>query len=236
MSTNVDCRFLAAKTAFRLLTDEERQTSLQQAMAHWDKKQDIWVFGYGSLVWRPEFDFLEQRLAQLHGYHRALCLWSRVNRGTPEQPGLVFGLEAGGSCRGMAFKIAASAAPSTLEALWRREMASGVYTPKWLNCRTTQGDIKALIFTMNRKTHGYVTDLTPAELISIVQRAHGRYGACTEYVLETARALRSVGIHDTKLEAIVRQLGIIAPTTRQGAALLPHVHEGGANGALNRNE
>lgn len=236
MSTNGDCHSLAVKTTFRLLTDEERQASLQRAMAHWDKPQDIWVFGYGSLVWRPEFDFLEQRLAQLHGYHRALCLWSRVNRGTPERPGLVFGLEAGGSCRGMAFRIAASAAPSTLEALWRREMASGVYTPKWLNCRTTQGDIKALIFTMNRKTHGYVTDLTPAELIDIVQRAHGRYGACTEYVLETARALKSVGIRDTKLEAIVRQLSIITPVTREGAALSPRAQPAGADVALNKNE
>jgi cation transport protein ChaC len=211
MSTNVDCHSSPVKTAFRLLTDEERQTSLHRAMAHWDKRQDIWVFGYGSLVWRPEFDFLEQRLAQLHGYHRALCLWSRVNRGTPEQPGLVFGLEAGGSCRGMAYKVAASAAHATLEALWRREMASGVYTPKWLNCRTAQGNINALIFTMNNKTHGYVGDLTKEKLITIVQSAHGRYGPCTEYVLETAHALRSAGIHDTKLEAIVRQLRDVAP-------------------------
>lgn len=236
MSTNVDCHSVPDKTTFRLLSDEERQTSLHRAMAHWDKRQDIWVFGYGSLVWRPEFDFLEQRLAQLHGYHRALCLWSRVNRGTPEQPGLVFGLEVGGSCRGMAFKIAASTAPSALEALWRREMASGVYTPKWLNCRTAQGNIKALIFTMNRKTHGYVSDLTPGELIGIVQRAHGRYGACTEYVLETARALKSVGIHDMKLEAIVRQLSVIAPKIQQTPTLSPHVQQVGTSPALNKNE
>lgn len=214
MPTSVDPQCIPVKTSFRLLSDEERRVSLERAIAHWDGQQDIWVFGYGSLVWRPEFDFLEQRLAQLYGYHRALCLWSRVNRGTPEQPGLVFGLETGGSCRGMAFRIAASAAPATLEALWRREMASGVYTPKWLNCRTAQGNIKALIFTMNRNTYGYVNNLPHDELISIVQKAHGRYGPCTEYVLETARALKSAGIHDTKLEAIVRQLHIIKPTVQ----------------------
>src|SRR3546814_10838080 len=144
---------------FRLLTDAERQASLQASLADWRPDQDLWVYGYGSLIWRPEFYFSEKRTALLHGYHRALCLWSRVNRGTPDQPGLVFGLDTGGSCQGMAFRIPAGDVPTAMEALWRREMPSGAYIPKWLNCRTNDGPITALAFTMNRNTDAYVSGL-----------------------------------------------------------------------------
>jgi cation transport protein ChaC len=195
-----------AASTFRLLTDTERQASMHDSLAHWDTRSDVWVFGYGSLVWRPEFDFTEQRVALSHGYHRALCLWSRVNRGTPERPGLVFGLDAGGSCRGMAFRIPAGKVLATMQALWRREMPSGAYIPKWLSCRTRQGMIQALAFVMNRNTDAYVRDLSRAQVVEIVRNAHGCYGPCVEYVLETARALRLTGIQDKQLEAIVREL------------------------------
>ena len=194
------------RRSFRLLTDAERQASLDHSLSHWAPSQDIWVFGYGSLVWRPEFDFIERRLAVLNGYHRALCLWSRVNRGTPEQPGLVFGLDKGGSCKGMAFRIAAPTVPATLKELWKREMPSGAYIPKWLNCRTRQGNIQALAFTMDRATDAYVNNLSKDQLIAIVRGAHGHYGPCTEYVLETAQALRLAGIRDKKLEAVALHL------------------------------
>jgi cation transport protein ChaC len=179
---------------------------MEDSLAHWDRQTDLWVFGYGSLVWRPEFDFTEQRVALSHGYHRALCLWSRVNRGTPERPGLVFGLDVGGSCRGMAFRIPAGDVLDTMQALWRREMPSGAYIPKWLSCRTRQGMIQALAFVMNRNTDAYVRDLSRPQVVEIVRGAHGCYGPCVEYVLETARALRLTGIHDKQLEAIVREL------------------------------
>src|SRR3546814_4203916 len=143
---------MPAPANFRLLTEAERHASLQQSLTHWKADQDIWVYGYGSLIWRPEFEFTEKRDALLHGYHRVLCLWSRVNRGTPDQPGLVFGLDAGGSCRGMAYRIPARNVPTTMEALWRREMPSGAYLPKWLSCRTDEGLVTALVFTMNRNT------------------------------------------------------------------------------------
>lgn len=122
-------------SSFRELTDAERSASLQNSMQHWKRGDDVWVFGYGSLIWRPDFEFAEQRDALLHGYHRALCLWSRINRGTPQRPGLVFGLDRGGSCRGVTFRIPSSRVPATMEALWRREMPSGAYIPKWLDCR-----------------------------------------------------------------------------------------------------
>ena len=120
--------------SFRILSDEERNASLRQSLeeAQWCDKQDLWVYGYGSLIWRPDFEFAEQRQALLRGYHRALCLWSRINRGTPEQPGLVFGLDVGGSCRGMAFRIPADSVPKVFDALWLREMPSGFIVNKHL--------------------------------------------------------------------------------------------------------
>jgi len=191
---------------FRRYTDAERQASLQQALRHWQPHEDVWVFAYGSLIWRPEFAFVEQRLALLHGYHRALCLWSRINRGTPQHPGLVFGLDAGGSCRGVVFRIPAADVLASLTALWRREMGIGAYLPKWLGMQTASGRVRALAFVMDRRSDGYVRDLPEARLLDVVRSARGSYGLCSEYVLETARALRCVGIVDARLEALVRRL------------------------------
>lgn len=191
---------------FRLWTPEERRASLDQALSHWTHGEDVWVFAYGSLIWRPDFDFLERRLATLHGHHRALCLWSRVNRGTPECPGLVFALDRGGSCRGMAYRLAGSSVPNFFPRLWDREMSTGAYSPRWINCSTEQGPIKALVFIMNRNNPGYIPTLPEPELLAIIQRASGINGPCTEYVVQTAQALRTAGIRDTRLEKIAQQL------------------------------
>lgn len=193
-------------TSFRVLSDAEREASLRASMAHWKKQDDVWVFGYGSLIWRPDFEFTERREGLLRGYHRALCLWSRINRGTPERPGLVFGLDRGGSCRGMLFRIPASQVPVTMEALWRREMPSGAYLPRWLNCGTSAGRVNALVFTMNRATDAYVRDLPAERLVNVIHNAHGSNGPCLEYVIETAQALKKFNIHDQRLQKIIQQL------------------------------
>jgi len=164
------------------------------------------VFGYGSLIWNPGFSFSERRLALLRGYHRALCLWSRINRGTPERPGLVFGLDAGGSCRGVVFRIQGADVPKTLDALWRREMGTGAYQPKWLRMRTACGDVHALAFVMDRRADGYVRHLPEDQLLTIVRSARGCYGSCSDYVTQTAHALRASGIADARLDALVQCL------------------------------
>ncbi len=195
-------------TQFRVLSDTERQASLHASLQEvsWTPCQDVWVYGYGSLIWRPDFEFSEQRQALLRGYHRALCLWSRINRGTPEQPGLVFGLDVGGSCRGMAFRIPAADVPSVFDALWQREMPSGAYNPRWLRCETSEGDIRALVFTMNRKTDAYVPRMPDEQLMQVVHRAHGINGPCIEYVLETASALQRSKMLDKRLQNVVSLL------------------------------
>jgi cation transport protein ChaC len=191
---------------FRLWTAVERKASLDAALRHWRAGEDAWIFGYGSLIWRPDFVHEERRLATLRGHHRALCLWSRVNRGTPECPGLVFGLDRGGSCQGVVYRIAGQRVPEFLPALWEREMPTGAYLPRWLNCATAQGKVKALAFVMNRANPAYVPALPETDLVAVVRRASGRYGPCADYVMETARALRAAGIRDSRLEAIAKHL------------------------------
>jgi len=201
-----DAAAAPAGIPFRLWTLEERQASLREALAHWREHEDVWIYAYGSLIWRPDFDYAERRLATLHGHHRALCLWSRVNRGTPECPGLVFGLDRGGSCRGVVYRLPGAAVPHIFPPLWDREMSTGAYLPRWLDCDTREGRVRALVFVMNRDNPGYVGTLPEDEVLAIVRRAAGRYGPCTDYVTATATALRAAGIHDARLEALARRL------------------------------
>jgi len=195
-----------AANTFRLWTPAERDASMRAALAHCAPGEDVWIYGYGSLIWRPEFAFAEARRARLYGYHRALCLWSRVNRGTPDCPGLVFGLDRGGACRGMAYRLRAANVAEVFPALWHREMSTGAYLPRWLACDTDAGKIRALVFVMDRSNSGYAGVLPDQDILAIVRRASGRYGPCTDYVLATAQALHAAGIRDARLDAIARGL------------------------------
>ncbi len=166
--------------------------------------QDLWLFGYGSLIWRPEFGFVERRPARVHGWHRALKMWSRVNRGTVENPGLVFGLLSGGSCRGMVFRVPAADGLETLGRLWLREMPTGVYDPRWLDCVTPHGRVSALAFTLSRHSPNFTGELSEERYRQIFESAVGRYGSSLEYARQTLVGLREHGIHDAALARLVK--------------------------------
>ena len=163
----------------------------------------LWVFGYASLIWRPEFSFTEKRPARVRGWHRALHMWSRINRGTPDCPGLVFALLSGGSCQGVVFHIPHNAVPSVMAQLWHREMPSGVYDPRWLRCTTPQGDVQALAFTLSRSSPHYCGALKDAQYTQIFKDACGRYGTTLDYVQQTYDGLLREGIHDVKLKMLL---------------------------------
>ena len=163
----------------------------------------LWVFGYASLIWRPEFEAAERRTAHVQGWHRSLRMASRINRGTPEQPGLVFALLPGGACSGVALRLDPVRADDELEALWLREMPNAVYVPRWLNCRTPQGPVRALAFTLPRSSPAHTGVLEDARLLHILRHARGRYGTTLDYLLETARSLREHGIRDREVERMV---------------------------------
>ncbi len=169
----------------------------------WGGCGDLWVFGYASLIWRPGFDAAEHRVAAVHGWHRALQMRSRINRGTPERPGLVCALVRGGSCRGLVYRVPARDAEPVLERLWEREMFTGVYDPRFIACRTSDGPVTALAFTLSRTSPNHTGPIADDDMLHILRTASGRYGTTLEYLRETARSLRERGIRDASLERLV---------------------------------
>jgi len=180
------------------------QPMLDRVIHEWGGHQDLWLFGYGSLIWKPEFDFAEHRPARVHGWHRALKMWSRINRGSPDNPGLVFGLLTGGSCQGLVFRIPAGQGLETLGRLWLREMPTGVYDPRWLHCTTPGGAVRALAFTLSRRSPNFTGTLPDARYREIFATAAGRYGTSLDYARQTLEELRRHGIRDQALARLLR--------------------------------
>lgn len=176
---------------------------LETTLGEWGGQEDLWIFGYGSLIWRPDFDHIECRPATVHGWHRALKMWSRLNRGTPECPGLVFGMLPGGSCRGMAYRVAQAQVPDMLAPLWQREMALAVYDPRWLTCRTAQGSVRALAFTLSRSSPNHTGVLPDEEYRRIFAQAQGIYGSTRDYAEATHAELLRMGIQDRALARLI---------------------------------
>ncbi len=166
---------------------------------------DIWVFGYGSLMWRPNFAHADTEPALVHGYHRALCIYSTTYRGTHAKPGLVLGLDRGGSCRGMAFRVAAADIEAVMDYLYAREMINEVYRPTWLNARLPDRTVKAYGFVANPGHPQYVGDLEDAEAVRLILQGCGKSGHCVDYVRNTIEHLKELGIRDHTLERLLRK-------------------------------
>ena len=190
----------------RTLSAPDAVYSVDAIKEQWGGKTDMWVFGYASLIWRPEFAFAERRFALAHGYHRALKMWSTYNRGTPEQPGLVFGLLPGGSCKGMVFRIPRAQVAAALVPLWEREMPNAVYDPRWLQCKTQAGMVTALAFTLSKASPDHTGELEHSTYQKIFDSACGRYGTTRDYARRTFDGLREVGIHDRALGDLLKRI------------------------------
>jgi cation transport protein ChaC len=168
---------------------------------------DLWVFGYGSLMWRPGFAFEERGLATIRGYHRALCIWSHVHRGTPDRPGLVLGLDRGGSCKGVAFRVAAERGEATLAYLREREQVTSVYLEVRREARLADGRrISAVAYRADRDHLQYAGSLDDATLLRIVRQGVGLSGANLDYILATQDHLVELGIHDATLARLAKAL------------------------------
>ena len=181
--------------------------TLQALQAQHPDGQDLWVFAYASLIWRPEFEAAETHLTRVHGWHRALKMWSRVNRGSPECPGLVFALLRGGSCQGQVLRVRAGEAHQALARLWEREMPMTVYEPRWLPCPTPHGTVRALAFTLSRQHPSHTGTLGEAQYRQIFAQAVGRFGSTHDYAEQTLLALRACGIEDRALARLLRLAG-----------------------------
>jgi cation transport protein ChaC len=193
-----------ANTSPSLPLWRQPRTVLAAHRARYGEHAPIWVFGYASLIWRPEFDSLEHRPATVAGWHRCLRMRSRINRGTPEQPGLVFALMSGGSCRGMVYRLPPRDLEGQFERLWAREMPIGVYDPRWVMASTAGGKLPALAFTLSRRSPAWTGRIDDHHMLDILRHASGRYGSTLDYLLQTALALRQHGVNDHEVERLVR--------------------------------
>ena len=169
----------------------------------------LWVFAYGSLMWRPGFAFLERRNARLVGAHRSLCVYSFVHRGTPETPGLVLGLDRGGNCRGIAYRVAAAKRAETIAYLREREQVTMVYREAWWRVwldDDPQQSVRALCYVVDRGHQQYAGRLTLAEQLLHVRQGHGRSGPCRDYVLAAVKELETLGVRDAELHRLAEQI------------------------------
>jgi cation transport protein ChaC len=171
--------------------------------------EDLWVFGYGSLIWRPGFDYLERVPARLIGAHRGLCVFSHVHRGTPERPGLVLGLDLGGACRGIAYRVAAARRGATIGYLRAREQVTLVYreTVRGVTLLTNpERRVSALCYMVDRGHPQYAGRLDLATQLHLVRQGHGQSGANRDYVLATVHALEALGLRDRDLHLLAQRL------------------------------
>ncbi|MBM3546851.1 MAG: gamma-glutamylcyclotransferase [Alphaproteobacteria bacterium] len=203
-----------AGSSFRAMSDEELLASRRAVLSKAPSK-DVWIFGYGSLIWNPAFHFVERQIGTVHGWHRRFCLWTTLGRGSPECPGLMLGLDRGGSCRGILLRIAPELVESETDVLWRREMVSNAYVPSWVRASTGTGQVAAIAFTINRDHERYAEKMSEERAADAIARAAGRIGPCRDYLLNTVDHLDQLGIHDRSMRRLAakvrRQLSEASP-------------------------
>ncbi len=182
-----------------LLSERALEDSLRTVLASAHRQPDVWVFAYGSLIWNPVLEHEERIVGTAHGYHRSFCLWSRVNRGTPERPGLVLGLDRGGRCTGIVYRIPEKVAEDELRLLWRREMLLGSYAPRWTLVTHGARSFRALAFVVNRERSGYAGRLPATEVVERLLHGRGKIGSGLDYLRRTIDGLAAAGIRDPNL-------------------------------------
>ena len=187
----------------RIMNSIELTDSVNKILKGMNLNKGVWVFGYGSLMWNPDFKLAEKRTGILNGYHRSLCLKSIVYRGSPDYYGLVFGLDKGDSCQGIAYRIEEEYIQSEMQKIWEREMFAGTYIPTWVNVKTKQGDISAVTFVINNEHEHYIPDIEINEIAERVVRAEGICGSCHDYVQNTVKSLQRLGLQDSNLDQLL---------------------------------
>ena len=199
--------YAAAVDSRHPLTDEQLAASLGETLKCKPPGSDWWIFAYGSLLWNPLFPFDDAQPATLSGRHRRFCLWSLASRGTATQPGLVLGLDQGGSCQGVVYRLPARCAKDELALLWRREMVLGAYRPLWVSVKCHAKLLTALAFIVDRAHRQYTGKLTLSEQANVLASAAGAFGSSADYLEHARIALVTHGIVDPYLEKLAAMVG-----------------------------
>lgn len=186
----------------KMLSNAEIRASWGGMLERGDLSRGVWVFAYGSLIWNPAFHHVERRLGKIHGYHRRFNIWTALGRGTEEKPGLLLGLDRGGSCKGVAFKVKPESVEEELDIIWKREMITGVYAPIWVNVDTEQGMLPAITFAADKTHDRYAGTLDIERIASAIAIAEGPIGHCADYLSSTVEHLDTLGIRDSRLHRL----------------------------------
>ncbi|MBE9014198.1 gamma-glutamylcyclotransferase, partial [Pseudanabaenaceae cyanobacterium LEGE 13415] len=168
-----------------ILSEAELKASIDQILQQKSAQSELWIFAYGSLIWNPIIEYCDRIPGKIYGWHRSFCLRTPVGRGTPENPGLALALESGGSCRGIAYRIAPELVATELLLLWRREMVVGSYIPRWVKVFADNTSIDAIVFTINPKHPMYDPNLSVEEVARTIATAEGMLGSCLDYLSHT---------------------------------------------------
>jgi cation transport protein ChaC len=191
----------------RASTQDASQNVAKQERDVCGRENGAWVFGYGSLMWRPGFEALERRIARIEGHHRALCVYSHVHRGTPDKPGLVLGLDVGGRCEGVAYHVAPERWEATLAYLRERELVTNVYREIWTPATLDDGRrVEALAYVIDQSHPQYASGLDRAAALELVRQGVGVSGANVDYVCSTVDHLAEIGVRDDELNWIATEL------------------------------
>lgn len=206
----------ASGLPIQVLSQTELDQSLSSALALRPSgtvmigEDDVWLFAYGSLIWNPAFRHAESEIGTIHGWHRRFCLSTPIGRGSPDCPGLVLGLDRGGSCRGVVYRISAADVWPELRVVWRREMVTASYVPRWVQVRDGERTRLALTFTINTAAPNYTPDLTIDETAQRIATARGDLGPCSDYLHQTVDGLTRAGIRDVWMNRVQSKVALIA--------------------------
>ena len=217
-----------------LLSDAEIEADLDAMLARHEPGADVWLFGYGSLMWNPAIEYAERRVGLVHGWHRRFCLWLPLGRGSPDNPGLMLALDRGGQCGGTLFRIPAAVARDELLLPGRRELFTGAYRSRWVTAMTKAGPVRAATFVVNRAHLRYAQRMDDTAVAARLASASGSLGSCASYLAETLCALQSLGLRDRTLERLQRMVDATPATHRRTASISGPVTTSGAHPVASR--
>ncbi|HTQ71707.1 MAG TPA: gamma-glutamylcyclotransferase [Acidocella sp.] len=198
--------YAKAHPEMRWRSDAEMAALFEDILADHPAGEDLWVFGYGSLIWNPAFDYEAKSCALLRGWHRRFCLKMYMGRGTPETPGLMLALDKGGACRGVAFRIEAKKIRHELGLVWQREMYGGAYNARWVGLEAGGARVRAVTFVINPTHPRYIRELSIEQTAALIATGRGDLGSCREYFDNTVAHLRQLGVKDAALMRIAASL------------------------------
>ncbi len=198
----------------KVRTDAEIAACLDTMLAGHPAREDVWLFGYGSLMWNPAMHFAKQRAGTVRGWHRSYCLWLEAGRGSPQNPGLMLGLDRGGMAAGALFRVPGHQAREELLLPFRRELFTFSYEPRWVSVAASGGPVRAITFVVNRTGPRYVRRLDLERVAQYVATASGALGSCMEYLSHTLASLDALGLNDRMLREVHRLCALHADTAR----------------------